>query len=83
MAVAVFLQAFFGMTEEEHGRCQRKSKNLSSKNWLRRSSWAKCSVTHQAALLAFLFREKGHEIVLTLFEKALDADRKLLLAAPN
>jgi predicted nucleic acid-binding protein len=35
------------------------------------------------ALLAFLFKESGHEKVLELFEKALDADKKLLIASPN
>ena len=35
------------------------------------------------AVLAFLFKEKGHEIMLGLFEEALAADKKLLIAAPN
>ena len=35
------------------------------------------------AVLAFLFKEKGHEIVLGLFEKALEEDKKLLIATPN
>jgi uncharacterized protein len=35
------------------------------------------------AILAFLFKEKGHEKVLDLFEKALQEDHKLLLASPN
>ena len=35
------------------------------------------------AVLAFLFKEKGHEIVLGLFEEALEADKKLLIASPN
>ena len=35
------------------------------------------------AVLAFLFKEKGHEIMLDLFEKALEADKKLLIATPN
>ncbi len=35
------------------------------------------------AVLAFLFKEKGHEIMLGLFEEALTADKKLLIASPN
>ena len=35
------------------------------------------------AVLAFLFKEKGHEIVLGIFEEALEADKKLLIASPN
>ena len=35
------------------------------------------------AVLAFLFKEKGHEIMLGLFEEALAADKKLLIASPN
>jgi len=35
------------------------------------------------AVLAFLFKEGGHEIVLCLFEKAVEADKKLLIASPN
>lgn len=35
------------------------------------------------ALLAFLFREKGYEKVLDLFERAAQADRTLWVAAPN
>ncbi len=35
------------------------------------------------AVLAFLFKEKGHEIVLDLLEKAMESDNKLLIAAPN
>lgn len=35
------------------------------------------------ALLAFLFKEKGHQIVLDLFEQALESGQKLLLASPN
>jgi predicted nucleic acid-binding protein len=35
------------------------------------------------AVLAFLFKEEGHEKILTLFEKAIDADKLLLIAAPN
>jgi uncharacterized protein len=35
------------------------------------------------AILAFLFKEKGHKIVLNLLEKALEVNNKLLLASPN
>jgi predicted nucleic acid-binding protein len=35
------------------------------------------------AVLAFLFREEGHDKVFALFEKAIDADKKLLITAPN
>lgn len=35
------------------------------------------------AVLAFLFKQDGHEKVLALLEKAADADMKLLIAAPN
>jgi predicted nucleic acid-binding protein len=35
------------------------------------------------AVLAFLFKEEGHDTILALLEKALDADRHLLIAAPN
>lgn len=35
------------------------------------------------AVLAFLFREKGHEIVLGPLEKALENCINLLIAAPN
>ena len=31
------------------------------------------------AVLAFLFKGKGHEIVLGLLEKAMEADKKLLI----
>jgi predicted nucleic acid-binding protein len=43
----------------------------------------KGSVLDSYAVLAFLFREKGHEKVLDLFEKAAQADEALLIAAPN
>lgn len=43
----------------------------------------KDAVLDSYALLAFLFKESGHEKVLELFEKALDADKKLLIASPN
>lgn len=35
------------------------------------------------ALLAFLFMEEGHDVVLDLFEKAMEADKRLLMASPN
>lgn len=35
------------------------------------------------AVLAFLFKEKGHEIVLGLLEEALETDNKPLMTAPN
>ena len=41
------------------------------------------AVLDSYAVLAFLFKEKGHEIVLGLFEKALEVDKKLVVAAPN
>jgi predicted nucleic acid-binding protein len=43
----------------------------------------KNSVLDSYAVLAFLFREKGHEKVLDLFEKAAQADQALFIAAPN
>jgi predicted nucleic acid-binding protein len=43
----------------------------------------KNAVLDSYAVLAFLFKEKGHEIVLALFEKAVEADEKLLIASPN
>lgn len=41
------------------------------------------AVLDSFAVLAFLFGEPGHEKVLTLLEKAADADSGLLIAAPN
>ncbi len=41
------------------------------------------SVLDSFALLVFLFRQKGYEPVLELFEKAAEADRVVLMAAPN
>jgi predicted nucleic acid-binding protein len=35
------------------------------------------------AVLAFLFREAGHEKILDLMEKAAHSDEPLLIAAPN
>lgn len=43
----------------------------------------KNAVLDSYALLAFLFREEGHETVLDLLETALEADKRLLLASPN
>ena len=43
----------------------------------------KNAVLDSYAVLAFLFKEGGHETVLGLFEKAMEANRKLLLASPN
>lgn len=43
----------------------------------------RASVLDSYALLAFLFREKGYEKVLDLFERAAQADRTLWVAAPN
>ena len=43
----------------------------------------KNTVLDSYAVLAFLFKEGGHETVLGLFEKAMEANRKLLLASPN
>ncbi len=41
------------------------------------------TVLDSYAVLAFLFQEKGHEKVLDLFERAAQADKALLVAAPN
>jgi predicted nucleic acid-binding protein len=41
------------------------------------------TVLDSYAVLAFLFQEKGHEKVLDLFERAAQADKPLLIAAPN
>ena len=43
----------------------------------------KSAVLDSYAVLAFLFKEEGHEKILALFEKAIDADKHLLIAAPN
>lgn len=43
----------------------------------------KNTVLDSYAVLAFLFKEEGHNKVYALFEKAIDADKKLLIAAPN
>ncbi len=41
------------------------------------------SVLDSYAILAFLFRESGHEKVVVLLEKAAAADEAALIAAPN
>ena len=43
----------------------------------------KNAVLDSYALLAFLFKEEGHETVLALFEKVAESDQKLLMASPN
>ncbi len=43
----------------------------------------KSAVLDSYAVLAFLFKEEGHGTILTLFEKAIDADKHLLIAATN
>ena len=43
----------------------------------------KSIVLDSYAVLAFLFKEGGHKTILGLFEKAAEADKKLLLASPN
>jgi predicted nucleic acid-binding protein len=43
----------------------------------------KNTVLDSYAILAFLFKEEGHEIVLGLFEKAVEVNKKLLIASPN
>ncbi len=43
----------------------------------------KNSVLDSYAILAFLFRESGHEKVVVLLEKAAAADEAALIAAPN
>ncbi len=43
----------------------------------------KNTVLDSYAVLAFLFKENGHQTVLDLFEKAVEADKKLLIASPN
>lgn len=41
------------------------------------------SVLDSYALLAYLFRETGHEKVVTLLEKAAETGRNALVVAPN
>ena len=43
----------------------------------------KSSVLDSYAILAFLFQESGHEKIVSLFEKAAESDKTLLIAAPN
>lgn len=43
----------------------------------------KNAVLDSYAVLAFLFEERGHEIMLGLFEKAVESDKRLLIASPN
>jgi predicted nucleic acid-binding protein len=43
----------------------------------------KNTVLDSYALLAFLYKEKGHNTVLRLFEKALETGNRLLMASPN
>lgn len=43
----------------------------------------KSSVLDSYAVLAFLFQERGHDKIVSLFEKAAEADKTLLIAAPN
>ena len=43
----------------------------------------KSSVLDSYAVLVFLFKQGGHEKVLALLEKAAEADKRLLIAAPN
>ena len=41
------------------------------------------SVLDSYAVLAYLFRERGHEVVVSLLEKAAESNRNALIAAPN
>ena len=43
----------------------------------------KSSVLDSYAVLSFLFRERGHEKMLDLFEGAIQGDQVFLIAAPN
>jgi predicted nucleic acid-binding protein len=43
----------------------------------------KSAVLDSYAILAFLFKEQGHDRVLSLLEKIIDADKRLLITAPN
>ncbi len=43
----------------------------------------KSSVLDSYAVLAFLFQQSGHEKVVSLFEKAAESDKTLLITAPN
>ena len=35
------------------------------------------------AILTFLFKEQGHEIIINLFDQAVGKDKALLIAVPN
>ena len=41
------------------------------------------SVLDSYAVLAYLFKEKGHEKVVAALEKAAESDKPLLVVAPN
>lgn len=41
------------------------------------------AVLDSYAVLAFLFKEKGHEKVVAALEKAAESDKPLLIVAPN
>lgn len=43
----------------------------------------KSTVLDSYAVLVFLFQQKGHDKIVDLFEKAADADKAVLIAAPN
>lgn len=43
----------------------------------------KNAVLDSYAVLSFLFKEAGHDTILTLLEKAVEADKKLLITSPN
>jgi predicted nucleic acid-binding protein len=43
----------------------------------------RASVLDSSAVVAYLFGEQGHEKVVSLLEKAADAGRNALIAAPN
>ena len=43
----------------------------------------KSAVLDSYAILAFLFQERGHDQIVSLLEKAAEADKPLLIAAPN
>lgn len=44
---------------------------------------SRTSVLDSYAVLAFLFREKGHEKVASAFDRAAASDRPVLVVAPN
>lgn len=41
------------------------------------------AVLDSYAILTFLFKEQGHEIIINLFDQAVEKDKALLIAAPN